>query len=96
MSATVKHTCPDIDNLIGILETSVKEIRLLIRQNDLPSDIERELDNIADNIEDTYYRGVFNSKTSIIEQLRKSNEELREWGEGMERELDNIYHTLQK
>ena len=84
MSAPVKHTCPDIDRAIKHLKTALLEIKDAIEDRQTFNSIESEID----------------SAIGYFEDLRKSNDELRAWGEDLDKDLNNaadeIYTLEQK
>lgn len=71
MSAPVKHTCPDIDKALKHIKTAWNEIKCVVEDRQTRNSIEWELDHVID----------------VLEMMRKSNDELRNWGEGLEEEL---------
>lgn len=85
-NAPVNFTCPDIDKLITELAGAVKLLKSVCKDYELPKDAISDIERAIDDVEDTYYTGY--RKTSLIEQLRQSNDELRGWGEGLYKELN--------
>jgi hypothetical protein len=80
MSAPVKNTCPDIDRLIKMLKAIARTAR-------------EGMDN-TEKYEDNYQRFKdcewdIDDIIGSLEDLRKANSSLREWGEGLEAELEN-------
>lgn len=71
MGAPVKNTCPDIDRAIKHLKTAIGEAKGLIEDKKDFQSIEWEIDNAI----------------GYFEELRKANDALRQWGEGLESEL---------
>lgn len=78
MAAPVKHTCPDIDRAIKHLKDAKWELRAAIDDNSIIWSIESEIDNAIGYFED----------------LRKSNDELRQWGEELDKELQSAGNTI--
>lgn len=89
MSAPVKHTCPDIDKYIKYIK------RAIYKDRDLKNMDEKELYDAASSMS-----AELESCIDYLEDLRKSNGELRDWGEGLDKELSNaadeIYNLEQK
>lgn len=75
MPATVKHTCPDIDKIIASIRYVLKVCK--DGSKDQP-DAADYFDDIASEID----------VERTLEELRRSNSSLREWGEEMEAEKD--------
>lgn len=75
MSAPVRYTCPDIDKVIKSITSAQREAkhgeRINNESSEIFSEILYELDGLID----------------IVEGMRKSNAELREWGNNLERDL---------
>ena len=76
----IKHTCPDIDKLIK----GQAEIMKLIRNYQKIDDIDEFKDIISD-IENILWD--FEDK---LEDLRKSNDTLRDWGISEAEEVDKL------
>lgn len=78
MSAPVKHTCPDIDKVIGRIQSALNAA-------DKGKDItERKTPEwyLFDEITDHLYR-----MEDSLEELRTANGALRDWGYDLEREI---------
>lgn len=72
MSAPIKHTCPDIDSLQKKLTEAMRDIeREPIEDQRFVKNIVWELNQVVDGLED----------------LRKANGALRDWGEDLETQL---------
>lgn len=86
MGAPVKHTCPDIDKVIKRLRSALKTAengRKNFKGEDSYvyfKDIEDELDGLEWELED----------------LRSANKSLREWGEELETEVENVAEEMNK
>lgn len=78
MAAPVKHTCPDIDKCIKIINEAIKTAEYGMKENDRKSDNWNLFTEIINSIEDC---------EGILEQLRSDNDELRAWGTEQE---DNV------
>ena len=77
MAAPVKITCPDIDKYI-------KYIKMVIcKDRDLKNMNEQELYDTASAM-----NSELESCIDYLEELRKSNAALRDWGEGLDAELE--------
>ena len=76
----IKHTCPDIDKLIK----GQSEIMKLIRNYQKIDDVDEFKDIISD-IENILWD--FEEK---LEELRKSNDTLRDWGISEAEEVDKL------
>lgn len=78
MSSPVKHTCPDIDKYIKWIKQTMVQDKYLSNYNekelfDTASSMNYELENCI----------------GYLEELRASNGMLREWGEGLDSEVEN-------
>jgi len=83
MSAPVKHTCPDIDKYI-------KYIKMCIcKDMDLKNMDERELYDTA-----LAMNSQLEECIDYLEQLRSANGELRDWGEGLDKELEEAANKI--
>lgn len=82
MAAPVPHTCPDIDKVIKELKNIQKHakdgMKLTNKSGDDQYDHYQRYKDIEWDIDDL---------TTKMEELRKANAALREWGEGLEEEL---------
>lgn len=86
MSAPIKNTCPDIDNLISRLKTALKCAERGLKENEKGSDayaLFYEIENELWGAE------------GALEELREANSALRQYGEEMEEEKDSLeeYYT---
>jgi len=90
MAAPIKHTCPDIDKITKKLTEQMKWVRKF-KDYDDPKSCEDMLDECFDVMEDA---------DAAFEDLRSSNDVLRQWGEELDKELSNaadqIYELEQK
>ncbi|MCP1384777.1 hypothetical protein [Runella salmonicolor] len=93
--APVRHTCPDIDELlkrVKSIQSSIKNIESLARQiehsenEDIKSDIMYHVSQIDHDI------WMFDDK---LEELRNSNEGLRNWGNELVEELEELENQLE-
>lgn len=86
MSAPVRHTCPDIDKVIKCIKQAQKAADNGKDKSQSDTDEYGLFDEILDNL----YR-----LEDRLEELRSSNDELRSWGEDLEKDLrlseDKIY-----
>lgn len=83
MAAPIKNTCPDIDKYIKSIRYAIIKDKDLKRldENDLAdaaSSMSAELENCIDYLED----------------MRTANAALREWGEGLQSELEDAAMTI--
>jgi predicted nuclease with TOPRIM domain len=77
MAAPVKHTCPDIDKYI-------KYIKMCIcKERDIKNMTEEELKDTCSAMNSQLEECI-----DYLEQLRSSNHQLREWGDGLDEALD--------
>ncbi len=82
MSAPIKHTCPDIDRALKHLKDAWREIKDSVEDKRTRDNIEWELDMVE----------------SILEDLRKDNGALRDWGHDLEKrngELEDEVYNLE-
>lgn len=73
MAAPVKHTCPDIDKAIKCLKSAMDAVKENIEDRQTIRWIEIDIDSAIDHFED----------------LRKSNDALRTWGEELTDEIES-------
>lgn len=87
MAAPVKHTCPDIDKCIKNIRFAIKIAKQGAGKVDLENDshLDDYFSDIINYIEDA---------ESILENLRKANDALREWGEDLQSEVENMAYKL--
>lgn len=84
MSAPVKHTCPDIDKAIKLIKEAIREADQGKKLSDI-DDMRESLRWVINQIEDLPY---------MLEDLRKANHSLREWGEATEDSLQKAEQTI--
>lgn len=84
MSAPVKHTCPDIDKALKWIKDAIREAEQGQRLHDI-DDMRESLRWVVNQIEDI---------PSTLEDLRKANHLLREWGEGLEDEVNKLENKI--
>lgn len=83
MAAPVKHTCPDIDKYI-------KWIKMCIcKERDIKNMTEEELKDTCCTMNSQLEECI-----DYLEQLRSSNGELRDWGEGLDKELEDAANRI--
>jgi peptidoglycan hydrolase CwlO-like protein len=80
MAAPVKHTCPDIDKCIKLINSAIKDAESGMKITDRNSDEHDYFRYIISNIEDI---------EGILEDLRSSNDALRSWGEELTNEIES-------
>jgi len=78
MGAPVKHTCPDIDRAIKHLKSAISEAKGLIEDKKDFQSVEWEIEQAIGYFED----------------LRKSNDALRQWGEELDKELEESANLI--
>lgn len=78
MAAPIKHTCPDIDKAIKLLKQAMKIADKARTRHERNSDDDDDYYSIESGLSDV---------EDILEALRRSNNELREWGERLENDL---------
>ena len=82
MSAPVKNTCPDIDKVIRHIDGAIKVAKngrkLFPDADDCFCDILYELEGLY----------------SMLEDLRKDNSKLRDWGHALEEELHTAAEVI--
>lgn len=83
MGAPIRNTCPDVDRSIRTLKSAIDTLDNI--DADDPYDVKRGVKYAISEIEDL--EGEF-------EGLRKSNATLREWGEGLEGEVESAAQTI--
>ncbi len=77
MSAPVKNTCPDIDRYIKNIKYSI------VKDRDLRNMKEKDLFDAAIEMSSE-----LNNCMDYLEELRSSNSALRDWGEGLDKEVE--------
>lgn len=82
MSAPVKNTCPDIDKCIVQIKEAIKAV---MRGRKEYPEAEDYFWDILTNIDDLEGR---------LEDLRKDNSALRDWGHSLESELHTAAETI--
>jgi predicted nucleic acid-binding Zn-ribbon protein len=88
MSAPIRHTCPDIDKVISNINEAIKLLSAIPKMEDIEL-----IKQYADYANDELYR-----LDDILEDLRSSNDALRNWGHDLEKqieELENAVYELQ-
>lgn len=77
MSAPVRHTCPDIDKAIKAINDARKCIQ------DATDSVDNDDKNESLKYADDYLWGL----DTMLEDLRSSNDALRQWGHDLEKEI---------
>jgi DNA repair exonuclease SbcCD ATPase subunit len=83
MAAPIKHTCPDIDKAIKHMKDALTEA----------------LANIEDQTARKWITSDIDSAIDYVEDLRSSNDSLRQWGKELEEEMEshaNYTNDLEK
>jgi predicted nuclease with TOPRIM domain len=83
MAAPVKETCPDIDKYIKYIKMAI------VKDRDLRSMDEKELYDSASSMADELENCI-----DYLEELRGSNHALREWGNGLNDELETAANQI--
>lgn len=102
MSAPVPNTCPIIDEVIDGIRDGIKTLRqsLMNLEDGDPgcsqSDLESAIEHFEGMIppETSTFSKFFRTDHLSIEKVRQANSELREWGERMESELEEVKQEL--
>lgn len=81
----VKHTCPDIDRYIKYIKAAIVEDR------DLKYLKEDDLRNAASSMASELYDCI-----GYLEELRKSNNELRGWGIEEAERVDELEYKIEE
>lgn len=84
MAAPIKHTCPDIDRIIETFRDIQKELDFEGNEDDTLESLRDTITKASDEINPFT---VFHS-SNPLEDLRSSNSKLRDWGEGLEEQID--------
>jgi predicted nuclease with TOPRIM domain len=77
MAAPVKITCPDIDKYIRWIKL------VMVKERDLANMNEKDLFDTASAMNSELQECI-----GYLEDLRSSNSALRDWGEGLDEELE--------
>jgi len=83
MAAPVKHTCPDIDKYIKWIQMSI------CKKRDIKTMTEEELRDTCSAMNSQLEECI-----DYLEQLRSANGELRDWGEGLDKELEEAANRI--
>ena len=83
MAAPIKNTCPDIDRYIQYIKHAI------VKGKDLKYMSERDVFDSAVQMSNELEECI-----GYLEDLRSSNGSLREWGEGLESELEDAAATI--
>lgn len=82
----IRHTCPDIDKAIMIIESVIKSADLRRKEVSIESEEDDLLYDISSNLSDV---------PDILEKLRDCNNKLRDWGieeaENVDRLENEVY-----
>ena len=81
----IKHTCPDIDKYIKWIKFEI------IKERDLKNFSEKELFDAASSMSSQ-----LESCIDYLEELRKSNETLRNWGITEADEVDSLNNYIEE
>lgn len=73
-NAPIGNTCPDIDRIIGVIEAVADRLYALSGQVEDVT-LSEDLRNQSDNLQE-----LFKTVRSPMEDLRKANSSLRDWG----------------
>ncbi len=81
----IKHTCPDIDKYIKLIKFEI------VKDRDLKNMDEKELFDAASSM-----GSQLESCIDYLEELRKSNETLRNWGITEADEVDSLQNYVEE
>ena len=81
----IKHTCPDIDKYIKWIKMEI------VKDRDLKNMDKKELFEVASSMSSKLEECI-----GHLEELRKSNDTLRQWGIEEARNFDRVEAELQK
>ena len=81
----IKHTCPDIDKYIKSIKMEI------VKDRELKNMGEQDLLDVASSMSSELERCI-----DYLEELRKSNETLRNWGICEAEEVDRLEQTFNR
>lgn len=87
MGAPIKHTCPDIDKVIAAIRSAMKRAEYGMKglsKQDEAYDTFREIEYVLDG------------EDNRLEELRKSNDILRKWGNELEEENNSLQNYIEE
>lgn len=87
MSAPVRHTCPDIDNVIKEIRVAIKAAKDGQRLPDISEDAHRYFDDV-----ETALWGL----EEKMEDLRNDNSQLRHWAHSLEEVQKDFEKMIEK
>lgn len=76
MSAPIKHTCPDIDKIVKWIASAMQ----------IAKDGRKAFPDADGLFHDIYYE--LDGSEDLLEQLRRANDTLRNWGHELEKEVN--------
>jgi len=79
MSAPVKYTCPDIDAILESLREVAESLDYFDKNID-PTEIGEAPQALIDDLDIQNLRYILESQEGALEDLRRSNASLRDWG----------------
>lgn len=87
MPAPIKHTCPDIDRCIKMLKSIASTAKDGMKHTDAADDNYQRFKDCEWDIDDII---------GNLEELRKSNHALRQWGEELEENAKSLENQLEE
>lgn len=87
MSAPVKNTCPDIDRMQKSLKYAIKEAEYAMKRYEMGQSAQDAMQTSIDEM---------STAIDVLEDLRRSNDLLRQWGTEQENRAEQLEEELNK